>query len=131
MKYYCDGSQHKELGKMYVGIVGQGITGSYEILNFWWEEQLHEVEAIIKVIELVDGKGKLITIVNDDRYLINNLNKIIRGKKVKSKLLIKYPRFVYMLSLIEKFNVRFETPDTVEEKEIIKECHNLSRKYLN
>lgn len=129
--YYCDGSQHKELGKMGIGIVGKNVELYHEAKEYEHDQMIYEVEAIIKTIELAYSTGETrIKIYNDDKHLVSTIKRIQKGEKVKSKGLASKPRFQYMMKLVEENKVKFAVLKTEIEKKNIKTCHNLSRTYL-
>lgn len=129
--FYCDGSQHKELNKMGVGIVGRKMEMYHEIIEFEYDQMVYEVEAIIRTIEVAMSTGaNKIRIYNDDRHLVKTIKRLSKGEKVKSKGLASKPRFCYLMRLVEEYNVKVAIPKTDLDKKNIKMCHNLSRSYL-
>ena len=130
--YYCDGSQCDKKQIIGIGICGSKHSHSITLTEVEWNLQLHEIEAMIKTIEIaLENGANKIRIINDDRQLVHTIKKFKKGEKTKSKGLIRKERFRYLLELIKTHDIKVGTPKTDLDKENIKMCHNLSRMYLS
>lgn len=129
--YYCDGSLSNQYKKIGIGIFYNGTEEYAEMVAHNWKSQLHEIEAMIKTIEIADRKEQVnFKIVNDDKWLVTTINSMLSKRKVKSKGLIQKERFNHLLELIKSKNVTVSLPKTEEEKNCIRICHKLSRTYM-
>lgn len=129
--YYCDGSQHRELNKLAVGVVNGTASIYYDTEDFEWERSTHEVVAITKAINYALKKGSSnIVVVNDDKHLVRMIQCAKVNQKMKSKGWKNRTEFKRLVSLIKQHDVLVRTPVTVYDKEQILKCHKLSRSYL-
>lgn len=128
--YYCDGSSHKKKGKIGIGIVGKDIYEYIEKDYCAYKEMSHEVEAIIKTIESLNGRCYNIKIINDDKCLVGTIKSNLQGIKVRSQGLNKQPRFHFLMELIRKYKIEVGTPNSEQDRDSIRKCHNLSRRYM-
>ena len=111
--YYCDGSLSDQYKKIGIGIFYNGIEEYIEMTTHNWKSQLHEIEAMIKTIEIADRQEQVnFKIVNDDKWLVATINNMLSKRKVKSKGLIKKDRFNYLLELIRSKNITVSLPKT-------------------
>lgn len=132
--YYCDGSQHKELNRLGVGITKDGTDYYYEVDDFDYEMNLHEIEAIKRTAELAlrskrsDGN---IIIVNDDRYLVQRIQSIKKNLKIKTGNLKKKQEFRDLVKILKENDIIVRAPANPYDKSQILKCHHLSRTYLS
>lgn len=131
MDMYCDGSLHYDYGVIGIGVVNNEFEQYIELTDVNLDSQEHEIEALINTIEIGLSKGyRRFKVFNDDKGLVNTTNKHLTGQKVKCKGLLKKQRYLYLLELLNKYNIKLEHPRDLTDKYYIKACHNLSRSYL-
>jgi len=129
---YCDASQHEKYEYIGVGIFHNGEQIEVEIPKQNHKAMLHEIEAIIKVIEYAFSQGlKHFKIVNDEKVLITSTRKRLQGEKVRCKGLLSKERYVQMMVMLRKYNIQLDYPKSEEDKEAIRICHRLSRNYIS
>lgn len=128
--YYCDGSSHKKKGKIGIGIVGSDIYKYIEKDYHAYKEMSHEVEAIIKTIESLNGRCYNIKIINDDKCLVGAIKNNLQGNKVRSQGLNRQPRFHLLMELLKRYKIEVDVPRSEQDKDSIRKCHNLSRRYM-
>lgn len=129
--YYCDGSQHKELNKLGIGVVKGSEKRYYNVSDFEWRSMCHEIYAITEAIKLaIEHDSKHIVVVNDDRQLVDVIQKAKINMKMKSKNFKKKTEFRRMLNLVKKHDVFVRTPQSEFDKQQILKCHHLSRSYM-
>lgn len=130
--YYCDGSQHKELNKLGIGIVKGDASLYYDTEEFEWQRSTHEIVAITKAINCaIENKDKHIVVVNDDRHLVQMVQYAKVNMKLKSKGFKKKIEFRRLVSLVKQHDIVVRTPQSEYDKSQILKCHHLSRTYLN
>lgn len=129
--FYCDGSQHKEMNRMGIGVVKGGTDIYYSIPSFDWKKCTHEIIAITKAINYaIENKSNNIVIVNDDRQLVNMVQMAKVNMKLKSNGFKKKIEFRRLVKLVKEHDVLVRTPQSEYDKKQILKCHHLSRSYL-
>lgn len=129
--YYCDGSQHKKLNKMGIGITKGNTKVYYDIQEFEWERCSYEIIAVTKAIEYaIQSKTKSIVVVNDDRHLVEMIKQARLNMRMRTKG-SKRLEFKRLVNLVKKHEVEVRTPQSRYDKKQIRKCHDLSRSYMN
>lgn len=129
--YYCDGSQHKELNKMGIGVVKGEASLYYDTEEFEWQRSTHEIVAITKAINYaIENKDKHIVIVNDDKQLVSMIQQAKVNLKLKSKGFRRKTEFRRLVNLVKEHDVLVRHPQSEYDKRQILKCHHLSRSYL-
>lgn len=129
--FYCDGSQHKEMNRMGVGVVKGSVDIYYNIPTFDWKRCTHEIIAITKAISFaIKNNTSNIVVVNDDKQLVNMIQKAKVNIKLKSKGFKKKAEFTRLMKLVKEHDVLVRTPQSEFDKRQILKCHHLSRTYL-
>lgn len=126
---YCDGSFHKRKGVIGVGVICNNKEEYYEFNDARHLEDLHELIAIkVSISEGAGVYGDKFTVYNDDRHLVNRLNK-------KDSCLVGTPlykkEFKKLQKLLKEYNVTVKIPSVLSDRMLKNKCHKISRKYLN
>lgn len=128
--YYCDGSSSEKMNRIGIGIIGDNLLRYEEKKFTLYKPMSHEIEALISTVESLEGNCFGIRIVNDDKYLVQTIEKSKQGEKIRSKGLLKNPRYHTLVGMIKKYRIVVDTPNTKEDRNMLKRCHLLSREYM-
>lgn len=132
--YYCDGSQHRGLNKLGIGVTKDGTDYYYEADDHDCSKNLHEIEAIKRTAELalISKRGdSSIVIVNDDKYLIQIIQSIKKNMRIKTGNLKKKQEFRDLVKMLKENDIIVRAPANPYDRTQINRCHHLSRTYLS
>lgn len=126
---YCDGSFHKNKEVMGIGIICGDRERYYEFSEVKHLEGLHELIAIkISIAEGIKVYDNNFTVYNDDRHLVNRLNK-------KDECLVGTPlykkEFKKIQKLLKEYDISVKNPTRLSDRILKNKCHKISRKYIN
>ena len=126
---YCDGSFHKNKGVVGIGIICDNKGKYYEFNEVKHLEGLHELIAIkVSIAEGVKVYGNNFTVYNDDRHLVNRLNR--KDECLVGTLLYK-KEFKKIQKLLKEYGISVKIPTRLSDRMLKNKCHKISRKYLN